>query len=133
MPCHEGLASKQKQTTRMTKKIIYLAVPYTHADPAIRERRFNIVNKVAASLINKGLHIFSPISHSHPIALSGDLPKGIEFWLEFDRCFLEVSQKLIVLKLDGWEESKGVKAEIEIATELGIPIEYMEPEVCYFG
>jgi len=108
------------------KKLVYLAVPYSHSDAAIRQMRFHVVNKVAADLINKGLHIFSPISHSHPLSIDGDLPKGFDFWMEFDRSFLECCNKLIVLKLDGWDKSLGVKGEIEIATELGIPIEYMD-------
>jgi len=110
----------------MKKTIIYLAVPYTHSSPDIRILRFNIVNKVAAKLINEGFNIFSPISHSHPISLSGDLPISFDFWNNYCKAFLDVSQKLLVLKLDGWEESVGVKAEIEIAKNLGIPIEYLE-------
>jgi len=30
----------------------------------------------------------------------------------------------VVLTLEGWRESKGVAAEIEIAKQLGIPVEY---------
>jgi hypothetical protein len=30
--------------------------------------------------------------------------------------------------LDGWKESKGVRAEIEIAESLGIGISYAEPD-----
>ena len=33
---------------------------------------------------------------------------------------------VLVLKLDGWEESTGVKAEIKIAESLGIPVEYVD-------
>lgn len=108
------------------KPLIYLAVPYSHPDPKIAEQRFNIVNKVAANLIAGGLHIFSPISHSHPIAIIGNLPTDFNFWINYDRSFLECSNKLIVLMLDGWKESKGVTGEIAIAKELGIPIEYLE-------
>jgi hypothetical protein len=113
----------------MKKPLIYLAVPYSHQDAGVRHSRFEAVNKVAADLMRKGLHIFSPISHTHPIALAGELPLGWEFWEAFDRAYLTHCHKIIVLKLDGWKESKGVTAELKIAEELGLDIEYMEPTV----
>jgi len=106
--------------------IVYLAVPYSHPDPKIREERFKLVNKKAAELINEGYHVFSPISHSHPIALEGDLPKSWDFWSEYDRAFLKCCEKMFVYKLPGWDVSVGVKGEIEIAEELGIEIIYLE-------
>ncbi len=50
---------------------IYLATPYTDFDPAVRAARFFAVNKVAAHLMKKGFLVFSPISHTHPIVISG--------------------------------------------------------------
>lgn len=112
----------------MNKELIYLAVPYSDKDPAVQEARFNIVNKVAAKLMAEGKYIFSPISHTHPIALAGKLPGDWQFWEGYDRCILSCCCKLTVLRLPGWEKSTGVQAEIKIATELGIPIDYIEHE-----
>ena len=70
--------------------MIYLAVPYSHADPAVRVARFDAVNKVAAKMMRDGLHVFSPISHTHPIALAGDLPGGWEYWEAYDRALIKV-------------------------------------------
>ncbi len=108
------------------KTLIYLATPYSHPDPAVREERFKKVNEVSAKLMRAGHHIFSPISHTHPIALAGDLPLGFDYWETFDRAFLIHCKKLMVLKLEGWEESKGVRGELKIAAELGIEVEYLE-------
>jgi len=108
------------------KKIVYLAAPYSHKDPAIKQSRFEQINKVAAKLMSEGVILFSPISHTHPIALAGSLPGNWEFWATYDRAILENCKKIIVLKLDGWKESTGVSAEIDIAKELNIPVEYME-------
>ena len=47
--------------------IIYLAAPYSHPDPGVRERRFRAINRAAAALIAEGRIVFSPISMSHPI------------------------------------------------------------------
>jgi hypothetical protein len=76
----------------------------------------------------KGFIVFSPISHSHPIAALCELPLGWDYWEKFDSSYLGVSNKLVVLMLDGWQTSTGVTAEILLAKELGIEIEFLEPE-----
>ena len=111
----------------MSGPLTYLACPYSHADSAVRGSRFDMVNRAAARLMLAGELIFSPISHSHPIAEAGDLPRGFDYWEAFDRAYLAHCCKLIVLRLDGWRESVGVQAEIRIAGELGLPIEYLDP------
>jgi hypothetical protein len=108
------------------KTLVYLAVPYSHPDEAVRLARFAAVNKKAAEMMNKGIHIYSPISHTHPIALAGELPINWEFWSGYLEAMLSACQKLVVLRLDGWKESTGVQAEIKIATKLGLPIEYID-------
>lgn len=113
--------------TCSAKTLVYLATPYSHPDEAVREERFRAVNTAAAELMRKGMHIYSPISHTHPIALAGDLPLGWEYWQAYDRAILSACCKLIVLMLDGWKESKGVTGEIAIACELGLDVEYISP------
>jgi hypothetical protein len=108
--------------------MLYLAVPYSHPDPAVRIERFLAANQAAGSLMSAGEVVFSPISHTHPIAVQCELPKGWEYWQHFDREFIAISSKVLVLKIDGWQESVGIAAEIAIAAELGIPVEYLEPE-----
>lgn len=77
--------------------------------------------------MSQGMHIFSPISHTHPIAVAGGLPLDWDYWQEYDRAILSACGKMIVLMLDGWKESKGIAAEIVLAKELGIPVEFVEP------
>ena len=72
-----------------------------------------------------GYYVFSPISHTHPIAMACALPQGWEYWSGFDRAYLEHCNKVFVLCIPGWEKSVGVTAEIGIANELGLPIEYI--------
>ncbi len=109
-------------------KKIYLATPYSDPDPAIRNHRFLVVNKVAGRLMAAGHLVFSPISHTHPIALAGDLPKGWEFWAKYDFTFInDWADGVWVLMQPGWEESVGVTAEIKLAEELGKPVEYLTP------
>lgn len=106
--------------------IVYLACPYSHPDPVIREWRFIQANKYAAKLMQAGIMVFSPISHTHPIAVAGDLPKGWDFWERYDRLYLEASRALVGLCLPGWEESKGFMAEVRIMDELRKPVWYLQ-------
>lgn len=106
---------------------IYLASPYSHSAAFVRLDRFNAVCRAAGELMGQGNIVFSPIAHSHPIALQCALPLGWDFWHAFDCAFIEWADAVVVLKLPGWEESVGIKAEIAIAEQLGKPVEYMEP------
>lgn len=109
-------------------KKIYLATPYSDPDPAIRAARFVAVNRVAARLMSEGLLVFSPISHGHPIALSGDLPRGWEFWREYVIPFIEWCDEVHVFMQPGWEDSVGVSAETLIAIEMDKPVVYIEDD-----
>lgn len=102
--------------------LIYLASPYTHNAASVRQLRFEQVCEVAGRLMSKGLHVFSPIAHTHCIALMAGLPCEIRYWEEYDRKILSRCDELWVLTLDGWIESKGVKFEIKVARELPIPV-----------
>lgn len=111
-----------------SRPLIYLACPYTHQDRAVRVARFEAANLAASKLMREGHYVFSPISHTHPIAEAGGLPLGWDFWEGFDRAYIGHSHKLIVLTLGGWAQSKGVMAEIAIADSMGIPVEYLSPD-----
>jgi Domain of unknown function (DUF1937) len=106
--------------------LVYLSVPYSHPDTTVRSNRFDAVNRVAAILMHRGLLIFSPISHTHPIALAGGLPLGWDFWERYDRAVLRCCTGFLVLTIDGWRESIGVAAETTIAREFGLPIGYVD-------
>ena len=106
--------------------MIYLASPYSHPDPAVMEQRFETACRVAGWLMARGEIVFAPICHTHPIAVRCELPRGWEFWSRYDREMVSRANRLVVVKMDGWQTSVGVTAEIEIAEDLGIPVEYME-------
>ena len=106
--------------------LIYLAIPYSHPDPAIRQLRHDQVTAVATRLMTSGYLIFSPISHSHHMAVAHTTPTDWEFWERHCLAMLAACSKLIVLKLDGWETSRGVMAEMQFAETTGIEIEFME-------
>jgi hypothetical protein len=108
--------------------LVYLGCPYSHHDPAVMAERFEAVNLAAGHLMCLGIHVFSPISHTHPIALAGSLPRGWDFWREYDTLMLSACRAMVVLTLGGWMNSVGLAAEMKLAGELGIPIEMTSNE-----
>lgn len=110
--------------------ITYLACPYSHHSSDVRLMRFDMACRAAAKLMREGKTVFSPISHSHPVAayLPEELLLSWPFWKAQDFPLLDLADELVVLTLPGWEESRGVKAEIERAKYWNIPILYMEPD-----
>ena len=112
----------------MNRPLTYLAVPYSSPDPEVRRQRFEAANRAAGKLMAQGHIVFSPISHTHPIAEACNLPLGWEYWQQFDRAYLAASRLMVILTLDGWEESVGIAGERKICEDLGVPVEFMEPE-----
>lgn len=102
---------------------IYLAIPYSIYGPKEREYSFETANKIAYDYIMKGKTVFSPISHSHPIAQYGT-PAGFDFWRKFDLEMLSHCQQLVVVCLEGWRDSPGISEEVNFALEHGIHIFY---------
>ena len=107
--------------------LVYLACPYSHHDETVRLHRFRRSNQAAARLMSQGAHVFAPISHTHPIAMDGDLPLGWEFWERYARAMIAACGRMAVLTIDGWKESKGVQAELTIAEEMGLDVELLHP------
>lgn len=106
--------------------LVYLASPYSHPNAEVRDLRFREVNRVAGDLVRLGMQVYSPISHSHAMATEGDLPKSWLFWRAHCYAILRACSRVVVLMQNGWEESVGVQAEIAIAREMGLPVEYKE-------
>jgi hypothetical protein len=105
----------------------YAATPYS-LYPYGRENAFKEACYLAAFLMTKGVMVFSPIAHSHPIADAADLdPVDHEFWIAIDRPLMEAAQGLIVCQMQGWEESRGVRAEIDYFQQARKPIVYWNP------
>ncbi|MDA9189383.1 DUF1937 family protein [bacterium] len=108
----------------------YISNPYNGTADQKNDRA-KIAASVCARLLKSGVYAWSPIVHNHA------MPKEFEdlsieqrrsLFLNFDFTLLLASKGMIVLKMDGWEESYGVKKEIELCGKKDIPIYYLFPE-----
>lgn len=97
--------------------LIYLASPYSHSDPAVMQQRFEQVCEATAGLLRAGYMVYSPIVHSHPLTKYG-LPTDWAYWEQLDTQMIEMCGALVILMLDGWDESTGVTNEIGKAVEM---------------
>jgi len=102
-------------------RVIYLACPYSSMDAELREHRFLIVCRLAARLMERGHAVFSPISHSHPIAKYLNNHNDSEFYVRQDLAFLPYCTELRVVHMAGWMLSRGVAREIGEAKRRGMP------------
>jgi len=105
--------------------LYYLGTPY-RADPGNNYLR---VNQIAAELLVKGIKVFSPISHSHPIGelLPKEVNASHSFWMSVDEPFMWLCDGLIVVQSLGWESSRGLAEEIGHFKGQQKPIVYYNP------
>ncbi len=107
--------------------LAYLATPYTNYVEG-RDAAFVAACKIAASLIEKDVGVYSPIAHGHPIAVHGRLdPLNHAMWIAFDELMMERCDTLIVAFLPGWQVSKGIAHEIEFFQKAGKKIWGLDP------
>ena len=109
----------------MSNTFCYLVSPFSHSDAAVREARFEAACRAAAELTRQGKTTFSPIALSYSLCRYG-LPTDWTFWQRHDLKYLAMCQEVIVLKLDGWERSVGVQAEIAAARAMGKPVTFLD-------
>lgn len=105
--------------------LYYLGSPYSSKLGYIMHERYEAVTAFAAKLVNQGYIVFAPITQSHNISLAGKINTSWAFWKKFDETILDRCDGLIVLMLDGWQNSVGLTAEIEYAIVNSIPIYYI--------
>lgn len=106
---------------------IYVASPYTHESPQVREDRYLQVGYYFIHLLSKKKFPYSPIVANHHIAKEFGLKHKAVDWMAYNFAMLSSASELHILMLDGWNESVGVLAEINFwrAARQGERIEYV--------
>lgn len=112
-------------------KYIYLASPYSHPDQEVREARYRAACRKAAQYATKGIAVFAPIVHSHPLVpyLPKEQCMDFDLWMRLDLPLLKDAAEMHVLCIAGWRESRGVTREIEFADYNKIPWKQVFPDI----
>ena len=104
----------------------YLATPY--AKWASKDDAAAHAAAITGRLLAQDVKVFSPIAHSHMIhTYAPSLPNTHEFWLGFDKHFVDLAHGLLVAALPGWDQSVGVAQEIEWFKEAKKPRYLLDP------
>ena len=93
--------------------MIYIASPYSHDDPAVMQKRFELAQEFVAESLNAGVTVFSPIVHCHEMAQKFNMPTDFDFWQKYCTDMLSCATMMVVLPMQGWQDSKGIASEIQ--------------------
>lgn len=107
----------------------HLASPYSKY-PTGLEDAFRLACAETLRLIGAGVPVFSPIAHTHPVAIHGGLdPLDHSIWMPADQPMMNAAHGVIMLRATSWEQSYGMKMELEYFERAGKPVVWMEPGI----
>jgi hypothetical protein len=81
--------------------ILYLACPYSHNDPMLRQQRYHLTCRTAAKLMKASIVVFSPLANTIPAIEIGGLELEHSEFMSIDLAILMRCEELLVLALDG--------------------------------
>lgn len=110
----------------MTAGYQYLASPYSHPNTNVRHLRYLEAQKALAWLVTHQLWTYSPIVHCHEMTKAHAMPTDAKSWQNFNHMMILRSSGTLVLKIEGWDLSKGLSEEIEFSKLLGLPVALIE-------
>jgi hypothetical protein len=106
-------------------KLIYLSAPYTTGPESTTERQTAIDKATAWLMEHSGAYIFSPITYEKPLKDVYGANRDWDFWGPKDAEMVARCDELWVLCLNNWENSKGVRFEIDEAHKFNKPVFYI--------
>jgi len=105
----------------------YLGSPYSKYPDGIEEAARRI-SEIAGALIRLGIPVYSPIAHTHPIAIaSGMDPLDHEIWLPADEPLARAAHGLLLAQMRSWDTSYGLSEEQKIFRDDGKPVVFIDP------
>lgn len=108
------------------RSYFYLATVYSKHAAGI-EAAFQEATRIAGAFAKRGIAVYSPIVHSHPVALASGLdPLDHDIWLPLDEPMMRCAYGLVVVCMDGWKESKGISYEITTFQSVAKPVWFMK-------
>jgi len=106
----------------------YLASPYSHEDPLVREERYLKALQTVDKLKELNIAAYSPIVHFHDYSKIYRTSTDAGFYNFHNLAMIMASSGLIILTPPYWGISVGVTGEINWAKEFKKPIQLMDPK-----
>ena len=104
-------------------------MPYRHSDDEVVERRVRAGRRAAASLIDSGRSVVSPVVSFHETIQQEDtVPEDFEYWETMIEEMIVLSERVYVVMMPGYERSQGVKQEIKLARKYNRPVSHKSLE-----
>lgn len=108
--------------------LVYLATPYSKYKDGIHAA-YEEACRIAAELLKKGVKVYSPIAHTHSIAMVGDIdPLDHGIWLPFDEAIMRQCSAMCIAKMDGWLQSYGLDQEVKFFRRARKPVFTVESD-----
>lgn len=105
-------------------ELIFLSSPLDHPDPKVRAERVKEILKIAAELGERGYTVITPVGYTVELQKIADFKYG---WYDWCLRLLKRCDVLWIVKMNGWEESLGMKLEIAFAKGKGMTIREFDP------
>jgi hypothetical protein len=107
--------------------LVYLATPYSkyHAG---QQKAFEDAASLAGRIVNRGVFVFSPIAHGHPMFQFGEVPNNQVLWGKFNGLFEAACGAILMAQMDGWRQSQGMSDERHKFWKANKPIFFLDPE-----
>ena len=108
----------------------YLSNPYNGTEQE-KSERVEICSRVCFHFIRQKIPVISPVIHNHAMNHQQDIAtilkeipfeERFDFIMDFDFNLLKPAKAMLLLKLPGWDKSKGVAYEIDFCKQHAIPI-----------
>ena len=109
--------------------MMYVASPYTHRSSVVRQARYEKMLPILAELARKRIPCYSPIVHWHPVEVHCDLNLADhELWKWSDIDMMELCTDGLFIKLEGWDQSRGMAHEEAFLRNANKPVVWIYPE-----
>lgn len=125
----------------MSKRVAYVASCYSSHATGYRTQLFEqcqraaVITRYAAELkLAARIAVLSPVTHGHAIWMASgcELGRTALDWAEENDVLIRAATEIHVLRLRGWQDSLGLRVELELFRRRGIdPIWVDLPETFY--
>lgn len=108
--------------------VCYLATPYSLYKYGLDCAAYDAARHAEFLVREFGLSAWSPIVHGHQITRFGSLPpRDHLLWAKVNAPLMHASASCVVVKLEGWQDSRGIAEEVAYFQAAGKPVVEMDP------